>query len=294
MGLCIRAEEVLPTWTGKELAEAVGTCAGPRPQAVHEILIRFFLRCTRWCCGYSLTSCLQQQQQQHLPEGWPSCRGRGSSVASQVPTIVGDLAGEAKSQPEPCTERCDEHYSLSWARCRSSRLPYHHLCLRGLGGSWHGRAPRREVVLAVGGPAEIKRAARLLRVLRHVGTVGGAVGVPATWRRSRCCRCSSSTRLLSSSCSSSSNSPGCARAVHRRSVGHFSCAQKGYAQCKLCRRPHMLSTSHQQRQVLTEVRILLPQIQLILRVVNIPVVQQISIEFHRCSSWWSGRLLTCP
>ena len=56
-------------------------------------------------------------------------------------------------------------------------MPYHHLCLRGLGGSWHGRAPRREVVLAVDGPAEIKRAARLLRVLRHVGTAGGAVGV---------------------------------------------------------------------------------------------------------------------
>ena len=40
-------------------------------------------------------------------------------------------------------------------------MPYHHLCLRGLGGSWHGRAPRREVVLAVDGPAEIKRASRL-------------------------------------------------------------------------------------------------------------------------------------
>ena len=28
----------------------------------------------------------------------------GGSVASQVPTLVGDLAGESKSQPEPCTE----------------------------------------------------------------------------------------------------------------------------------------------------------------------------------------------
>ena len=28
-------------------------------------------------------------------------------------------------------------------------MPYHYLCLRGLGGGWHGRAPRREVVLAV-------------------------------------------------------------------------------------------------------------------------------------------------
>ena len=47
----------------------------------------------------------------HSPEGEPSCRGPGSSVASQVPTIVGGLAGEARSLPEHCTERCDEHYS---------------------------------------------------------------------------------------------------------------------------------------------------------------------------------------
>ena len=40
-------------------------------------------------------------------------------------------------------------------------MPYHHLCLRGLGGGWHGRARRREVVLAVDGPAEVKRASRL-------------------------------------------------------------------------------------------------------------------------------------
>ena len=31
--------------------------------------------------------------------------GGGGSVASQVPTLVGGLAGEAKSQPEPCIER---------------------------------------------------------------------------------------------------------------------------------------------------------------------------------------------
>ena len=31
--------------------------------------------------------------------------GESGSVASQVPTLVGDLAGEAESQPEPCTER---------------------------------------------------------------------------------------------------------------------------------------------------------------------------------------------
>ena len=106
-------------------------------------------------------------------------------------------------------------------------MPYHHLCLRGLGGSWHCRAPRREVVLAVDGPASRQR------VLRHVLTAGGAVG---WWRRGRrrgvgrsswCCSCSSSTRWLTFSCSSSSSSPGCARAVHRQSAGHFSCAQRG-------------------------------------------------------------------
>ena len=74
-------------------------------------------------------------------------------------------------------------------------MPYHHLCLRGLGGSWHGRAPRREVVLAVDGPAEIKRAARLLRVLRHVGTAGGAVGVVAAGAAAGVGRTSRSTRL---------------------------------------------------------------------------------------------------
>ena len=42
-----------------------------------------------------------------------------------------------------------------------------------------------------------------------------------------CCRCSSSTRWLTFSCSSSSSSPGFARAVHRQSAGHFSCAQRG-------------------------------------------------------------------
>ena len=47
------------------------------------------------------------------------------------------------------------------------------------------------------------------------------------WWRSSCCRCSSSIRLLTFSCSSSSSSPGCARAVHRQSAGHFSCAQRG-------------------------------------------------------------------
>ena len=39
-----------------------------------------------------------------------------AEVASQVLTLVGDLAGEGKSQPEPCTVRCDEHYFLVCGR----------------------------------------------------------------------------------------------------------------------------------------------------------------------------------
>ena len=85
---------------------------------------------------------------------------------------------------------------------------YHHLCLRGLGGSWHGRAPRREVVLAVDGPAEIKRAVRLLRVLRHVWTAGGAVGVEAAEAAARVGR-----------------SRGAAGAVHRQGCDRPHAAQ---------------------------------------------------------------------
>ena len=51
----------------------------------------------------SLSGCIASAPQlpppPHSPDGWPSCRGRKSSVASQVPTLVGGLAGEAGSQP---------------------------------------------------------------------------------------------------------------------------------------------------------------------------------------------------
>ena len=44
------------------------------------------------------------------------------------------MAGEAGRQPEPCTERCDEHYSLSRARtphhgCRITDFVYKMLVL---------------------------------------------------------------------------------------------------------------------------------------------------------------------
>ena len=95
------------------------------------------------------------------------------------------------------------------------------------------------------GSAEIIEVARL----RGVGVGGAAAGVE---RSSRCCRCSSSTRWLTFSCSSSSSSPGFARAVHRQSAAHFSCAQRGTdsancaEDCTWSRRP-----CDQQRQVPT-------------------------------------------
>ena len=36
------------------------------------------------------------------PDGWPSCRGRGGLVASHIPTLVEEKAGEARSLPEVC------------------------------------------------------------------------------------------------------------------------------------------------------------------------------------------------
>ena len=48
-----------------------------------------------------------------------------------------DLAGEARRQPEPCTDDTGQHdYEGSYA------------AVGGLGGGWHGRALRREDVLA--------------------------------------------------------------------------------------------------------------------------------------------------
>ena len=55
----------------------------------------------------------------------------------------------------------------------------------------------------------------------------GDVAAAGVGRSSRCCRSSSSIRWSTFSCSSSSSSPGFARAVHRQSAGHFSCAQRG-------------------------------------------------------------------
>ena len=134
-------------------------------------------------------------------------------------------------------------------RCRTPRLPYHHHCLRGVGGGWHGRPRRLRTFWLLRISGRDHQVERCRRVLRHVWTAGGAVGVAAAvvaagvGRSSRCCRCSSLTIWLTFSCSLSSSSPGCARAVHRQSAGHFSCAQRGYAQCKLCRRTCLVSTS---------------------------------------------------
>ena len=150
-------------------------------------------------------------------------------------------------------------------RSRSPRLPYHHFCLRGLGGGWHGRAPRREVWLLSGFQPRSRGRRGCQRVLRH----------------GRCGRCSSSTRWLTFSCSSSSSSPGCARAsstecwtIQLRSerIRAVQTVQKtvlgGRRSCD------------QQRQVSAVLRFesKVPQMQSILIVVDIPVVQQKTVE----------------
>ena len=39
-----------------------------------------------------------------------------NTTTSNNITLVGDLAVQARSQPEPCAVRCDEHYFLVWGR----------------------------------------------------------------------------------------------------------------------------------------------------------------------------------
>ena len=59
------------------------------------------------------------------------CRGPGSSVASQVLTLVGGLAGEGRSWPEPCTERYwSTITSCLGPSCPTSRAPNHRLRLQ--------------------------------------------------------------------------------------------------------------------------------------------------------------------
>ena len=172
----------------------------------------------------------------------------------QVPTVVGDVAGEARRQPEPCTDDTGQHYyEVSFATVAVSsplssrsgpRLALSGSPACGCSGSDAGaRSPLGrdqeggEVVNEFFGTS---------------GTRGGAVvvGAARVGRWSGCCRCSSSTRRLTFSCSSSSSSPGCARAVHDRvldiSVALRECTHS--ANCAedraWCRRP-----CDQQRQV---------------------------------------------
>ena len=79
-------------------------------------------------------------------------------MARHVPTLVEDMAGEAGRQPEPCTERCDEHYSLSGAGvvrhgCRIITFDFAVWAAAGTVGLL--------VVRLFWVPAEIKRTARL-------------------------------------------------------------------------------------------------------------------------------------
>ena len=87
--------------------------------------------------------------------------------------------------------------------------------------------------LALG--AEIKRASRLSTSSSARSDRWGSGGAVV-----EVLQCSSSTRWLTFSCSPSFSSPGCARAVHRQSAGHVSCAQRGTLSAEDCswrRRP---------------------------------------------------------
>ena len=110
-----------------------------------------------------------------------------------------ELTHDARCQPELVQSDIGQQLHPSWAWCRSPRLPYHHFCLRGLGGSWHGRARRLKTfwlcwwLEQCSPPGRDHQVARCLRVLRHVWTAGRAVEAAAAraafrrpWRFFRC------------------------------------------------------------------------------------------------------------
>ena len=140
------------------------------------------------------------------------------------------MAGEARSQPGACTEIANNNnVAVSYATVAvSSPLPSRSgRQLARSGSSAEGVLALSWWLVLATGPRSSSRA---LTTSSSARLGAGAAGVG---RSSWCCRCSSSTRWLTFSCSSSSSSPGCTRAIHRQSAGHFSCAQRGYAQCKL-------------------------------------------------------------
>ena len=112
--------------------------------------------------------------------------GAGDSVARRVPTPVGDMAGEARRQPEPCTERCDEHYSLSRAGVvrHGSRIITFAFAVSSAAGTV-GLLVVRLFWLLSGFRPRSRGRRGCQRVLRHVWTAGRAVEVAAVgvgWR----------------------------------------------------------------------------------------------------------------
>ena len=97
-------------------------------------------------------------------------------MARHVPTLVGDMAGEARRQPEPCTERCDEHYSLSRAgvvRHGSRTITFAFTVWAAAGTA--GLLVVRIFWLLSGFRPRSRGRRGCQRVLRHVWTAGGAV-----------------------------------------------------------------------------------------------------------------------
>ena len=128
-------------------------------------------------------------------------------------------------------------------------MPHHHLCLCGLGGSWHGRAPRREVVLAVDGPAEIKRAARLstsssARLDRWgSGGGGGGWGGGAGGALVVVLHLQFIDKVVFVLLQLKFQQSKVCTGSHRQSAGHFSCAQRGVPTVQTVQKAVLASTS---------------------------------------------------
>ena len=86
------AIRVVKGWRGRR--ELAPRCSATQIRCIVVVHRQRFSMYTR--------SAPQPPQPPHPRDGSPSCRGRGGSVASHVLTPVGDMAGEARSQPGGC------------------------------------------------------------------------------------------------------------------------------------------------------------------------------------------------
>ena len=76
------------------------------------------------------TTTTQQQHSNNTPPQLTLLTWGAGAQWPARPDPCGDLAGEAGSQPEPCTERCDEHYFLLWGGAQEPQSGF----VDGVGG----------------------------------------------------------------------------------------------------------------------------------------------------------------